>query len=442
MTKSAKMSSGSGSGRLPSLNSSAGKPSMKFKPNFVARRTKEEREASAPKLNADESPKSLKEKRKGGNDRRTENAGNQQKRMARYLNNTHVISSGPLAAGNFVSDKSGDLKRGFIKTEGGGPSLVQKGLEDIDNGDVDSVDEDESGLEPKSKSKSKFNMGREYTVHEIQDEYEDIGDVDSGDNGATTDEAWQAKRLHELFPVRPIRIRHEDLDTMQKRIQESLSDVTSREMTPHGLKVETNDESQDIPVHKENSLQEKLNHLSLQHQFQSLDQNESLLELKSLNEDHLHIWKKLNKINNKPNTFVIFQLPSKLPAFEEITPKTELADNEETLHLREEAEKKETETANKSQVEEAMKQEKKRKIKKKDHTAVPQEALAGNIGSIRVHKSGRLSVKIGEVVMDISRGAETTFLQDVAALNESGETPSVELLGRIDGRVVVTPRFQ
>lgn len=438
------MSSGSGPGRLPSLNSSAGKPSMKFKPNFVARRTKEEREASAPKLNADETPKSLKEKRKGGNDRRTANAGNQQNRMARYLNNTHVISSGPLAAGNFVSDKSSDLKRGFIKTEGRGPSLVQKGLEDIDNGDGDSLDEDDSGIEPKSKSKSKFNMGREYTVHEIQHKDDDDDeDADSGDNGTTIDEeAWQAKKVQELFPVRPIRIRHDDLDLMQKKIQESLSDVTSRETTPQELKTENDSKSQDLPIQKENNLQEKLNHLSLQHQFQSLDQNESLLELKSLNEDHLHIWKKLNKINNKPNTFMVFQLPSKLPSFEEILPKTELADDEDTLNLREDVEEKETEIADKSKDEEAIKPEKKRKTKKKDHTAVPQEALTGNIGSIRVHKSGKLSVKIGEVVMDISRGAETTFLQDVAALNQSGETPSVELLGRIDGRVVITPRFQ
>lgn len=415
------MSGESGSGRLPSLSSSTGKPALKFKPKAVARRTKEEREASAPKIKAEENPKAFHDKKKDG--RKNTGTNNQQRRMAKFLNNTHVISSGPLAAGNFVSEKGSDMRRGFIKSEGGMSSLVQTGLRNIDNGDTISDDEDDEDKDKEhgAKGRSKFNMGREYVVHEIPD---DDDEVESDNSGELDEEALQARRVEELFPVRPLRIRHDDLEVVEKKVQEALSDVTTREATPApGIKREEN-ELKDILTEHESTLKEKLKSLNLQNQFQSLDENEALLEMKSLVADQFSIAKKINKLNDKPNRFILFQLPSKLPHFEDVTPQA----NEDT--------------AMPDASEETDSKEKKQDASKKNEPLqVSQEALTGNIGSIRVHKSGKISVKIGNVIMDASRGAETTFLQDVVALNNAGETPSIEALGRVDGRVVVTPRF-
>lgn len=430
------MSGESGSGRLPSLNSSSGKPSLKFKPKAVARRTKEEREASAPKIKAEEAPKPFHDKKR--DNRKNNGTSNQQRRLAKFLNNTHVISSGPLAAGNFVSEKGSDMRRGFIKSEGGMSSLVQTGLRNLDNGDTVSDDDndEDKDKEQGANGKSKFNMGREYVIHEIAD---DDDEVESDNSGELDEEALQAKRVEELFPVRPLRIRHEDLEVVEKKVQESLSDATSREVTPApGVKKEETEgysELKEIVMQNETALKDKLKNLKLESQFQSLDENETILEMKSLAADQFSISKKLNKLNNKPNRFILFQLPSKLPDFEDMSPKTDEGEDEPMTEVTDNSEEKEDSSKKPSAKADSS------SSKKEGPVIVPQESLQGNVGSIRVHKSGKISVKIGNTIMDACRGAETTFLQDVIALNNAGETPSIEALGRVDGRIVVTPRF-
>ncbi|GAV55164.1 hypothetical protein ZYGR_0AS04880 [Zygosaccharomyces rouxii] len=428
------MSSGNGPGRLPSLkNTGAAKPGLKFKPKVAARRSKEEREASAPKLESDETSKPNNDKKKPMNKRMT-GPGNQNRRMARYLNNTHVVSTGPLAAGNFVGDKGGGPKRAFTKLEGGSgvSPLVLQGLKKMggnedDDDDEDDVDDNGEDDEDKKKSsaQNRFNMGKEYSIHDLngsEDEGEETPDMD--------EETWRALKTEELFPIRPVRYRHQDLEVLQNANKEATSsDLTTREQTPAGLTVkqeptDSANELQDTLKQRESELHKKLDDLSLAQKFQSLDQNESVAEVKSMNEDHERIWKKLNKINNKSNRFVLFQLPPKLPEFEHNVIKPEVGEAEQPAETKKD-------------------EDEKKSTKKKDaETAEPPPPLAGRIGSIRVHKSGRLTAKIGNVVMDISRGTETTFLQDAVTINqESDAPPFAELLGRVDGRVVITPRF-
>ncbi|CAI4057948.1 hypothetical protein N7582_000973 [Saccharomyces uvarum] len=419
------MSSNKGNGRLPSLKDSSStggpaKPSLKFKPKAVARKSKEEREAAASKVKLEEGPK--RDKKNFNNNKRVNGTGGQQRRMPKYLNNTHVISSGPLAAGNFVSEK-GDLRRGFIKSEGGGSSLVQKGLETIDNGAESSdneVEADGNGEVASKSRKKKFNMGREFDTHNLI-EVEEEEDNGKGSDVDMDDEAWGTKRIEQLFPVRPIRVRHEDVDTVKKEIQEALSEKPTREPTP-GVKIESsNNELQSYLEEREKQVNEKLGDLELQKEFQSVDEKESAAELELLKADHEHILRKLKKMNSKPERFMVFQLPTRLPTFERPAVKTEEDEVE-------------------AQASDATKKKKANK-KKSTNNVIPSDELAGNIGAIRVHKSGKLSVKIGNVVMDIGKGAETTFLQDVVALSMAEDSSSAELLGRVDGKIVVTPKI-
>lgn len=419
------MSSNKGNGRLPSLKDSSStggpaKPSLKFKPKAVARKSKEEREAAASKVKLEEGPK--RDKKNFNNNKRVNGTGGQQRRMPKYLNNTHVISSGPLAAGNFVSEK-GDLRRGFIKSEGGGSSLVQKGLETIDNGAESSdneVEADGNGEVASKSRKKKFNMGREFDTHNLI-EVEEEEDNGKGSDVDMDDEAWGTKRIEQLFPVRPIRVRHEDVDTVKKEIQEALSEKPTREPTP-GVKIESsNNELQSYLEEREKQVNEKLGDLELQKEFQSVDEKESAAELELLKADHEHILRKLKKMNSKPERFMVFQLPTRLPTFESPAVKTEEDEVE-------------------AQASDATKKKKANK-KKSTNNVIPSDELAGNIGAIRVHKSGKLSVKIGNVVMDIGKGAETTFLQDVVALSMAEDSSSAELLGRVDGKIVVTPKI-
>ncbi|CAI4057307.1 hypothetical protein SKDZ_04G0910 [Saccharomyces kudriavzevii ZP591] len=422
------MSSNKGNGRLPSLkdsspNGGSAKPSLKFKPKAVARKSKEEREAAASKVKLEEDSKRGNDMKNFNNNKnkRVNGTGGQQRRMPKYLNNTHVISSGPLAAGNFVSER-GDLRRGFIKSEGSGSSLVQRGLQTIDNGAESSDDEAEKdGNEGvASKSKKKFNMGREFDANNL------IEDEDEGENGKSSDvdmndEAWGSKQIEQLFPVRPVRVRHEDVENVKREIQEALSEKPTREPTPSVKTEPAEPELQSYLEERERQTKEKLGDLALQKEFQSVDEKEVAAELELLKADHQHILRKLKNMNNKPERFMVFQLPARLPSFEKPA-------------VKEEEGEVETQTSDSA---------KKKKTTKKKNTkdVIPIEELAGNVGSIRVHKSGKLSVKIGNVVMDIGKGAETTFLQDVIALSIADDASSAELLGRVEGKIVVTPKI-
>lgn len=235
------------------------------------------------------------------------------------------------------------------------------------------------------------------------------------------DEEWRSKRIEQLFPVRPVRVRHEDVETVKREIQEALSEKPTREPTPSVKTEPVGTGLQSYLEERERQVNEKLADLGLEKEFQSVDGKEAAAELELLNADHQHILRKLKKMNNKPERFMVFQLPTRLPAFERPA-------------VKEEKEDMETQASDPSK--------KKKNIKKKDtKDALSTRELAGKVGSIRVHKSGKLSVKIGNVVMDIGKGAETTFLQDVIALSIADDASSAELLGRVDGKIVVTPQI-
>ena len=465
------------SGRLPSLKDAARdafngpnmkkKTALKFKPKAGTRRSKEEREASALKVKS-EVPIERKDNKNANQQNRT---GNQrQRRVPRYLANTHVISSGPLAAGNFVGDNGRGggtmMRRGFVKVEGDGSSLVKKGLLTIEN-DANESDLDEDGDYKKvmeeeddgSKSRvAKFNMGREYRVG--RDDLElDENSVDS--DIELDEEALQARRIEELFPVRPLRVRHEDIDLLKKDIQESLTETTTREPTPGVMTDEAFPMSSSSSIdkkmgsdghtlidtleNKRDELQDKLNKLNIDSEYEPFDAKDMKIETIQINRDHEKLRHKLQKINNKSNKFVLFQLPYTLPTFQDVTPKNEEngTANSETTTV-----KKQTEDNNQKEEEEENKTKKpvtkktKNKKSKKKIMAIPQEELRGKIGALRIHKSGKMTVRIGEVVMEVSRGAETSFIQDLVALNiDDEEIPTVEYLGRVDDRILVTPNF-
>lgn len=437
------------SGRLPSLrDSGAGKPGLKFKPKAVARRTKEERDASAPKVKTEEDTSKLDRRRP-----KKPMAAGQKKRVPRYLNNTHVISTGPLAAGNFVESGKSNMRRGIVRMEGGDKSLVRKGLQSIENhtGDSDEeydgdlaqkmniVDEGDEAMGPGPQSK--FNMGREYTAGNFEQDNSDVEDEELD----MEEDAVQRRRIEELFPVRPLRIRHEDVEELEHKIEETLTEVNTREPTPapHLIKTEQQEESlKDIIANKEAELESKLQKLEIDPDSHPIDEAEVRHEQAMIVKDHLSIAKKLSKMERKHDRFMICQMPYKLPAFDEVVTKKEAAEAPA-------AEAKESDmvvdTVSATDVDETEKKKSTKKPKKsakkkaKDH--IPQEELVGNVGSIRIHKSGKITMKIGNSIFNISKGAESTFLQDVIALNEDPEAPGVELLGRVDGKIIATPQF-
>ena len=484
------------SGRLPSLRDSAGpKTGLKFKPKVVARRSKEERDASAPKVRVEERETSKFDKKKNN----FRGPGGAQKRIPRYLLNTRVVSSGPLAAGNFSGSVTDDLKRGFVKMEGDNLTLVQKGLESIEN---DAADSDEDLKE--SKSQSRFNMGREYTPEtyraieiESEDETERDaeGDVDMGE------EAVQRQRIEQLFPIRPLRIRYEDTDGIKRETQDLSASETPQEQKPAvpSIKSEPDAEQEakintlnDVLRQKEAELENRLSNMNIESEMTPFGASADKMEATRLADDYKHIITKLEKINNKPNSFILFHLPYILPSFKEVEPKddpikdtsedTEFNDNNNNNDTNSDARTKDTHGGIKDEPMEesvdgstndrdiAVKQEngdetskdntesnkstepeagqvsekkvKSKKQKAKGQDTIPQDQLYGRIGTLRYHKSGKITAKIGNTILNVSRGLDTSFLQDVVALNEDEESPAVELLGKLTGKIVITPNFE
>ncbi|KAK9233773.1 RNA polymerase III RPC4-domain-containing protein [Lipomyces kononenkoae] len=64
----------------------------------------------------------------------------------------------------------------------------------------------------------------------------------------------------------------------------------------------------------------------------------------------------------------------------------------------------------------------------------------GLVGQLYIRKSGRVSIEWGGVEMEVAKGADTEFLQDVVVLDHADEHKAT-LLGQIARKVVVTPNI-
>ncbi|KAJ1841510.1 hypothetical protein LPJ73_006094, partial [Coemansia sp. RSA 2703] len=65
----------------------------------------------------------------------------------------------------------------------------------------------------------------------------------------------------------------------------------------------------------------------------------------------------------------------------------------------------------------------------------------GRIGTLAVLKSGAVRLKIGDLLLDVSRGAECQFMRSLMAL-DSADSHSAFLLGNIDQLFLCTPDLE
>jgi DNA-directed RNA polymerase III subunit RPC4 len=230
-----------------------------------------------------------------------------------------------------------------------------------------------------------------------------VGPDDSDDENDLTkinmnEEYKFSKEETELFPVRAPRS-HTDQDTV---------DVNSRSASPVDgeavdVKEEEGRELAQVLKEKDTQLQNKLDQLQL---------DESAEDELKMSQDHRDIIQTIKDIDNTKDAFLMFQLPRVLPTFE--TPNTVKA----------------------------------------EEGAAPQ--LEGTVASLRMHASGKLTMKIGNVVMDVSKGSNAAFLQQLVAvknstepekpkddkdMNVDEETKGTYLMGHVREKIVVTPKF-
>lgn len=63
----------------------------------------------------------------------------------------------------------------------------------------------------------------------------------------------------------------------------------------------------------------------------------------------------------------------------------------------------------------------------------------GQVGNLRLHKSGKLTMVIGDIVMDVTQGVPAKFLQDIVVC--SAEEKQAYLIGQVKRKMVVTPKL-
>lgn len=367
------------------------KPSLKFKPKTVARRTKEERDADAPTATETKrTPHAIRGNAARG--RGSARGG----RGGRALAGTHLVQAGPLASGNVLNETRQNMSRSathsptpeflskLMKREGDGST--REGSASLDS------DDDEGNL-------TKINMNKEYKF---------------------------APEDSELFPVRAPRADHIDTEV---KIKPETQEVPSRSTTPESVLDGMNDETlptsvkdepldkglNDILKEKDDQLHKKLNQLELNTSYIPPDALDDAGHSEKRLNDHKDIVKQILEIDNKDDKYMFFQLPRVLPEFKK--PQEDSAIEEEHGEP-----KLKTENGQTRQSE------------------PQQESLEGKIGTLRVHKSGKVTMKIGNVVMDVTRGSKTTFLQEVVMLDR-GEDKASYLMGHVQDKIVVTPRF-
>ncbi|XP_014329060.1 DNA-directed RNA polymerase III subunit RPC4-like isoform X1 [Xiphophorus maculatus] len=78
-----------------------------------------------------------------------------------------------------------------------------------------------------------------------------------------------------------------------------------------------------------------------------------------------------------------------------------------------------------------------------DGSLVLSEFPEGFLGKLQIRKSGKVELKLGDVILDVSEGAAFSFLQQLVSVRLSGgRTGNMTVLGNVRHKLVLSPDFQ
>ncbi|PIK59206.1 putative DNA-directed RNA polymerase III subunit RPC4-like [Apostichopus japonicus] len=67
---------------------------------------------------------------------------------------------------------------------------------------------------------------------------------------------------------------------------------------------------------------------------------------------------------------------------------------------------------------------------------------AGFLGKLRIRKSGKMEMKLGNITLDVSVGTPCGFLQDIVSIRKAQDQQEIVNLGQIKHRIICTPNLQ
>jgi DNA-directed RNA polymerase III subunit RPC4 len=357
--------------RLDSLGSRSRPASAlaagRFAPKAVARRTKQERDATAPPTFPEQSsaptPKTERNaiSRRGG---RTSNRG------ARFAVSSAAI--GPLGA------PSNEVKRS------GGQQAYE--VRHSMNASIDLA----AALRGRVKSETPVPQGEE-----------DRNRIDMSRDGPVDSE------LAKYFPIRLDRLRMQD-DDEEENEEDGIQNY-QEEAGKSKIKVEPGLE--EVKIKAEPAIGESAERARIERKPNKVINDEHTLtadvqrELKRVQNDFRSLAHDINLVPGgsqrevNDNRLYHIQLPSVLPEFTAGEEEVMIIDDDDA-----------------------------------DVTAVQQPS--GRIGKLRLHKSGKITMKIGKIVMNVARGTDNSFLQDVVIYDK--DQLSFYQVGQITRKLVVS----
>lgn len=378
------------SNRLESLKTkkpeSVSKPSLKFKPKVVSRKSKEERE-NAGQVKQEADNKTLKGNKSTSTSRTNINKQGNKSRQKNYAD-THIVSSGLFGPESNSFDSKNLIKKEIShgSFRGGQRQSTEVKREQLEGDlfDIQGRGVSEDGL-------IEIDMSKNYHLDSVDSRFlpvraerrEEIGSDGQYSNFSkegTKD--WSSKEASKEPSVGPSR---------EKTIEEKLQEIKEHKSALETKITETVDvtdkEESDKLAHDQQVIPELLNkHLS-----------------------------DLNLENKERQQFFLFQLPA-LPHYE--------ANN---MKIDSESETSRTNFASKSR------------------------NLYGQIGSLNIHKSGKLSVHLGnDIFLDICQGSPVNFLQSISLLevdpDRKKETTQVHNnifnMGQADEKIIARPSIR
>ncbi|GME79819.1 unnamed protein product [Ambrosiozyma monospora] len=384
------------------------KPALKFKPKVVARKTKEEREASKtvhkPGINRKAHQHHGPKPKPGG------------KRIPKHLQNTTIVSSGPLSSGAVSLGGSTGASHARMRNNSPVPDFLKK-LKDGEKGpkkikslggDYDDDDDEDNFIA--DDDTARINMSKEYQWDEADTEFfpvraERIEHHEYGEE-PTPDKSIKTEfhRASSVIPSEP-ETREASVKPEEVKLENApggdLSEFVNFEVLEEVDNSSTKQESSEEAVNSINGYQERQESKRLKEDYESILSYLRNTKLDTDTEEEA-------SHKRKNDSYMFVQLPDVLPTFKDpnSSVKPEVKQEDDVSRIYSDKENK-----------------------------IPD----GIIGSLRYHKSGKITMKIGNAILDVTRGGTASFVQDVIVVNE--EEKKFFDIGHINEKIIATPQF-
>ncbi|KAM4525862.1 DNA-directed RNA polymerase III subunit RPC4 isoform 1-T1 [Fundulus diaphanus] len=78
-----------------------------------------------------------------------------------------------------------------------------------------------------------------------------------------------------------------------------------------------------------------------------------------------------------------------------------------------------------------------------DNSPVLSQFPEGLLGKLQIRKSGKVELKLGDITLDVSEGAASSFLQELVSVrNSGGRSGNMMVLGNVHHKLILSPDFQ